>query len=244
VNAEAQIGPHAMLGDSAIVDKGAHVARSLVLDHSYLGALTNLEDSVVAGNAVLNMRIGSWVSVTDTFLVSSVQDKLLIPWTARFFGQSFAAALLVASSPIWLSKGMLRVISRRPFFSKNRIVDWSSINRTGVPAEEEHIDCLGFDGNGFVSRLPGLIDVVRGRLAPVGVRPVSDASQLLDSEDWSRQRFEAPAGLFTPVDAESMNHALEEEKIVAENLYAATRCFRLDAAILARALAKLIVGRA
>lgn len=244
LNAETRIGPYAMLGDSAIVDKGANVVRSLVFDHSYLGALTNLEDSVVAGNAVLNLRIGSWVSVTDTFLVSSVRDKLLIPWTARLFGKSFAGALLVASSPIWLTKGLLRAVSGKPFFSKKRIVDWSSIDGTGAPAGEEHFDCLGFDGNGLVSRLPGLIDVLRGRLALVGVRPVSDTNQLIDSEEWSKQRFEAPAGLFTPVDAEAMGDALEEEKIVAENLYAATRCFRLDASILAQALAKLMVGRA
>jgi len=243
LNADVEIGPYTMLGDSAIVDKGARVSRSLVFDHAYLGTLTNVENSVVAGNSILNLRIGSWVSVTDTFLVSSVQEKLLVPWTTQLFGKSIALAILVPTFPIWLVKGALRVLSGKPFFSKYRIIDWSVTDGTDTPNEQERIECLGFEGDGLVSRLPGLIDVLKGRLALVGVRPVRDSEELARSEEWAKQRFDAPAGLFTPVDAEALVEALEEEKLVVENLYAATRSFGLDVKILAKALKNLALGR-
>jgi lipopolysaccharide/colanic/teichoic acid biosynthesis glycosyltransferase len=86
-----------------------------------------------------------------------------------------------------------------------------------------------------------LIDVISGRLALVGVRPLGKIDELTYTEDWAKQRFEAPAGLFTPVDAEAMNEALEEEKVMAENLYVAKRSFREDVKVLLKALRNLIL---
>jgi lipopolysaccharide/colanic/teichoic acid biosynthesis glycosyltransferase len=93
----------------------------------------------------------------------------------------------------------------------------------------------------LAGRLPGLLDVIMGRIRLVGVRPLAKKELPLYEEEWTLLREQAPCGLFTPIDAEGLNDSLEEEKIVAENYYSATRSFTSDVRIFFRGVLKLLV---
>ena len=96
------------------------------------------------------------------------------------------------------------------------------------------------DSGALLSRLPALLDVLRGRLKLVGVRPLTQEEFALYTDDWTKQRFEAPDGLFTPIDAEGAFDQAEDEKIAIENYYSVTRNFREDTKTLFKAIFKLI----
>lgn len=241
VGSGAKVGPHAIIGNSSIIARNAVVRASLIFDHVYVGDKTNMEYSMAAGNLVMNMKIGSWVAVTDPFIVSCVREKILIPWTARFFNKSLAILMLFLTAPIWFIKGMTRVLVGKPFFDSISVLEWDfTVGAAGL-AKGSTVQNLVFEDSGnFVSRLPGLIDVIRGRLSLVGVRPLKEANGIICMEDWAIQRFNAPPGLFTPVDAEGMNDSLEEEQIVAESLYAVQRSFGEDFRILVAGIKNLV----
>jgi lipopolysaccharide/colanic/teichoic acid biosynthesis glycosyltransferase len=94
----------------------------------------------------------------------------------------------------------------------------------------------------FAERLPCLIDVLLGKIRLVGVRPLKEEDFEKYQDDWALQRFESLDGLFTPVDAECSEDALEEEKIAVENYYTATRNLQEDIKILWKAIKRLLMG--
>jgi len=98
------------------------------------------------------------------------------------------------------------------------------------------------DSGPLASRLPALLNVLSGRLKLVGVRPLNQEDFGLYTEDWTRQRFEAPDGLFTPIDSEGASGQAEDEKIAIENYYTVTRNFREDTKTLYKAFFRLLTG--
>lgn len=244
IRSEVQVDPYSAIGESVILDKGAQVGSSIILDHTYVGSQTTIKNSVAAGNIILNIRIGSWAAVPDPFLLADVRKKVITPWTFHFLDKSIAISLLILTTPLWLMKGFLRIAAGKPFFARKRAFTWESSSGTDEIYEAKPVDQLYFDNSGgFISRLPGLIDVATGRLALVGVRPLEKIQELTDWEDWTKQRFEAPAGLFTPIDAEGMHDGSDEEKIIAENMYTGQRSFRHNLRVLAKAVNNLIFTR-
>ncbi|MDQ1284939.1 MAG: hypothetical protein QG663_342 [Thermodesulfobacteriota bacterium] len=244
VRSKAQVGPYAVIGKGAIIDKEAHVSHSLILNHVYVGTQTTMNFVIVADNNVMNMRLGTWVAVTDPFLVSSVREKILAPWTVQLFNKGIAIFLLLLTCPIWLIKGIFRMISGKPFFDRSSFFQWDSSSGAAGLARGRNLEHLTFnDSRGLVSRLPGLIDVAKGRLALVGMRPLGESIVLTNTDDWTIPRFSSPAGLFTPVDAELINDGLDEEKIVAETFFATQQSFRQDLQVLLKSLRNLVFHR-
>ena len=244
VRSKARVGPYSVIGKGAIIDKEAHVSYSLILNHVYVGTQTTMNFVIVADNNVMNMRLGTWVAVTDPFLVSSVREKILAPWTVQLFNMGIDIFLLLLTCPIWLIKGIFRMISGKPFFDRSSFFQWDSSSGAAGLARGRNLEHLTFnDSKGLVSRLPGLIDVARGRLALVGVRPLEESIVLTYTDDWTIPRFSSPAGLFTPVDAELINDGLDEEKIVAETFFATQQSFRQDLQVLLKSLRNLVFHR-
>jgi len=244
VRSKARVGPYSVIGKGAIIDKEAHVSHSLILNHVYVGTQTTMNFVIVADNNVMNMRLGTWVAVTDPFLVSSVREKILAPWTVQLFNKGIAIFLLLLTCPIWLIKGIFRMISGKAFFDRSSFFQWDSSSGAAGLARGRNVEFLTFnDSKGLVSRLPGLIDVARGRLALVGVRPLEESIILTYTDDWTIPRFSSPAGLFTPVDAELINDGLDEEKIVAETFFATQQSFRQDLQVLLKSLRNLVFHR-
>ena len=166
-------------------------------------------------------------------------------WGASLFNKTLAAVLLALTSPIWVTKGLLRKASGKTFFTKGTSLDLSHIEGTEGFDTIENPSVLSFEkSEGLVSRLPGLIDVVKGRIALVGVRHLRELDGLTYIEDWARQRFDSPVGLFTPMDAEDINEESEEEKIIVENLYVANRSFKQDLNVLVKSIRNLLFSRA
>jgi NDP-sugar pyrophosphorylase family protein len=235
------VGSYSTIGDKSVIEKGAHVRASLIADHAYIGSQTTIENCIVADNHILNIKIGSWVAVSDPFLISNIQEKIVMPWTAQLLGKSVAALLLFLTFPIWIGKGLFRAVRGKPFFDRASVLEFDFSSGAASLVRGTTFEHLIFaDSNVFVSRLPGLIDVIRGRLALVGVRPLTEIDESTYSEDWAQQRFDAPTGLFTPVDAEGMNDSMEEEKVIAENLYVTRRSFQEDARVLFKSMRNLI----
>ena len=72
IGKKAVIGPFALLEERVVVDHAAEVANSWVGPDTFIGALTRVADSLGWGSLLINWRTGSYISVPDSFLMSSL----------------------------------------------------------------------------------------------------------------------------------------------------------------------------
>ncbi len=118
------VGSYSTIGDKSVIEQGAHVRASLIDAHAYIGSQTTIENCIVADNHILNIKIGSWVAVSDPFLISNIQDKLVMPWTAQLLGKGVAGLLLFLTFPIWVTKGLFRTVRGKPFFDRATVLEF------------------------------------------------------------------------------------------------------------------------
>lgn len=98
IEADAIVGPGAILEDRAVVDVGARVAHSIVGPDTFVGRLTSVAQSLAAGNLLVNWRNDSVLRVPDPFLLCSlvkVPSLLPVPELTR----GMAALTRVAARP-------------------------------------------------------------------------------------------------------------------------------------------------
>jgi acetyltransferase-like isoleucine patch superfamily enzyme len=241
-NSEAGILSWSVIGDGVIVDSRAQVSASVITDHTYIGTDTNVEHSIIAGKSIYNIGVGQWVQILDPFLVSDTGEDFIVPWAEILFQKVIALCFLLLTVPLWLSLGLIRMARGEGFFQSSRFLLTEASNPSRLTKDSHPEELLGFGNMGSLAgRLPGLLDVIMGRIRLVGVRPLAKKELPLYEEEWTLLREQAPCGLFTPIDAEGLNDSLEEEKIVAENYYSATRSFTSDVRIFFRGVLKLLV---
>ncbi|MFH0959578.1 MAG: sugar transferase, partial [Pseudomonadota bacterium] len=243
INAGAKISKFSVLGEGVIIDQGAKVGSSVIFGDTYVGTDANIYKSVVVSNVVMNLDVGVWTSVGDPFLLSGVNKKIIYSVPQKIMDKSLAFLILLVTLPLWIAKGLIRILRGRPFFDVRilmiRDLYFDPASKDAARASE--FFCFNNSGL-FVRRLPGLIDVLMGKIRLVGVRPLKEEDFEKYHEDWALQRFEALDGLFTPVDSECSEDALEEEKIAVENYYSATRNLEEDIKILWKAIKRLLLG--
>jgi NDP-sugar pyrophosphorylase family protein len=243
ISSGAEIKAGSVIGNGVIVDSHAAVESSVIIDHTYLGTHTDVVDRIVSGKFVLNIRTGSTLKVDDPIIVSGLREKILGPAARRVTDKVIALFLLLATCPIWGIKGLIRRVGGKPFFDVRTLTVTDAGEGASTKPSYSRINLLGFnDSNQFISRLPGLWDVITGRLALVGVRPLAEEEMASFAEDWAMLRFEAPEGLFTMLDSLGSEDLDEYEKLVIENYYASTRKLPSDLKILFKSLPRLILS--
>jgi carbonic anhydrase/acetyltransferase-like protein (isoleucine patch superfamily) len=75
IGKDALIGPNSLLEDQVVVDMGATIQNSWVGPETFLGALSELRDSLAWGNLLINWKTGSHTEVPDRFLLSSLTER-------------------------------------------------------------------------------------------------------------------------------------------------------------------------
>jgi NDP-sugar pyrophosphorylase family protein len=69
------IGPNSYIEDRVVLDQNAEIRDSWVAPDTFIGALTQLHDSLAWGNLLINWRIDSSTLVPDSFLMSSLAEE-------------------------------------------------------------------------------------------------------------------------------------------------------------------------
>jgi NDP-sugar pyrophosphorylase family protein len=71
----AVIGPNSFLEDRVVLDQNAEVRGSWIAPDTFIGALTQVNDSLAWGNLLINWRTDSHTLVPDSFLMSSLAEE-------------------------------------------------------------------------------------------------------------------------------------------------------------------------
>ncbi len=242
IRTDAIVGPETVLGHNVIVDEGATVVGSTVLDGTYVGRLVNVQEAVVNRNCLVSVPASASVFVADRFLLGEVGEEAVIRDLGHALEWIGALALLIVSLPLWPLAALLARLGPLLVTEPCATADPQTVRETGqVGWRTVHIRRFRADPATRAGRLlrrlglaglPGLLHVLHGDVALVGVGPLTPDQADGLAEDWQRQRFLCPAGLTGLWYVSGDRDTSLEEQLIVDSYYAATRTWRKDLRIL------------
>jgi len=212
----AQIGPDVVIENHCIIDKRSSILRSLICERSYVGEGLEVYRSIVDQHTLLNLTLGTAVNISDDFILCNVAPPALRLQATRLVERVSAFLLLIILSPLVAAGSCCYGLKSTP--------------KVRLPALEESYHWSTFELVQFkkpplsaISRLPALINVVRGHLHFVGLRPRSpDEIDVLQPE---QRRFvlTGKSGWIAVTDVER-----EVDASLVESLYVTRQSFLED----------------
>lgn len=213
---DAHLGPDVVIENQCIIDKKSSVMRSLICQHSYVGEGLEIYRSIVDQHTLLNLALGTSVNIPDDFILCHVASPVLRGRAMQCFESFLAFLILMLFSPLVAGATWRYGLVTCP--------------KVALPADEESYHWTLFQllqfrkpTWGFLSRLLILVNVVKGRLHFVGLRPRS--VEELDAMPVEQRRFilEGRSGWIAVTEVE--REASEE---VVESLYVKRQRFFED----------------
>lgn len=239
ISDDAQILAGSIIEEAAYIDRGAIVSESWVGSNTYVGALTNVKSSFAWGGGIENWRQGSFLEITDDFLLTNLTHKpfggVRSSWLVRIAG----LLLMLLTSPLALLCALWSVIVKWRGVFESRQVVMPPPSRQDRYSPSTRLYSLT-TGPGLFTRWPELWAVWKGDMHLVGNRPVSPARAALLTNEFERMWFDAPAGVFSYADI--MDDGMQNDNDTAHSAcYAIHRCLRLNLRILMHCLPRFVL---
>jgi NDP-sugar pyrophosphorylase family protein len=250
IGREVELGAGSVIGSNVVIDDQATIGASTILAGTYVGQLVRVEGRIVTDSSLSDPESGETIRVVDPFLLSRADAESGAPdLIGRAFSFVVALALLIALSPLALIAWLLAALASggRPLRGSPRV------GQRSVRADGSYglhtFDLLGFEtlrGDGGqtrigrwlerweIARIPELINVLRGDMAMVGVKPLRQDEVASLSEEWHQKRHEAPAGFTGLWYQQTEPDSDLDAVIIADVYYTATRTWRSDLLLLLR----------
>lgn len=252
IGAGVQLRPNTVIGRDCVLDARCTVEDSVIFPGSYVGEALELTDVVVDKNRLINVRVGTEVSIADDFILGNVADGHVREWVSGIFSRMIAVVLLGLTWPVLLATAIcLRLTRDGPVFHKREVVRlpappdealwrgfqaWSFVHNEAATGERGHLRDV------FLRFLPALIHIVRGELRFVGVTPrTKEAIQALP-HDWKTLYLRAKAGIVTEAFICYGATPTEDELYSAETFYSATAGIGHDLKLMIRYFGRVLSG--
>jgi NDP-sugar pyrophosphorylase family protein len=225
VGKNAQIGPSAVVGANCIVDEESIVVNSMVTPGTYIGEALELDSVIVDRNRLVNLKLGTSVLISETFLLGSLLERKRGRVWQRVRDRLIALSLLLFLWPLLLAVFLYLKISGRGRFAVRHGVD---IPADDNPASWRSVEVIRFDttdsrsGEFLYTFLPGLLSVLKGNIFLVGVQPRSRQEIESLPPDWKSLYLTSKAGLITEARVMFGPHGSEDEIYTGETFYSAT----------------------
>ncbi|MCX6848487.1 MAG: sugar transferase [Verrucomicrobia bacterium] len=240
VGDNAQILAGTVIEEAAYIDRHAIVSESWVGPNTYVGALTNVQNSFAWGGGIENWSKGSFLEVTDDFLLANLTHKpfggVRSGWLTRIAG----LLLMLLTSPVALLYALWTRIVKWQSALESRQVVLPPPNKQDRFSPSTRLYSLT-SAPGLFSRWPELWSVWRGDMHLVGNRPLSQARAALLTNEFERMWFEAPAGVFSYADIMNDGMQSTDNDTAHSACYAIHRSLRLNIRILMHCLPRFLL---
>lgn len=239
VATDSELGDGSIIGEHVVIEGRAAVRHSLVLPHTYVGPMVELDQAIVRGSTLVRVDTGAVAQIDDPALLADLGKSAVRPAMLRVVSRVVGCLALVVSAPLWPVM-LFDAVAQAPGRPLRRVALLGSRRVAGGRREAGEIPVLESASTIPVLRfLPRLLAVAKGDLALVGVRPLPSDQRADDTDEWARVRDRAPAGLVGPGVLAADADAAEEERLLLEAFYAETRSVKADTGWLLKGLGAL-----
>jgi hypothetical protein len=235
VDSSAQIGPNVVLTRDVFVSGGAEIRQSLVLPNTYVDGRVTLDQVIVQGNTVQNLK---WdvrtVMVKDDAMLTplfSTRDNRT-PVTSKIIGALLAVLLL----PLLVVFAGLQGLLQKPMLWQSAQVVRSRNLENGAP---KMVTVRQASAPGWlaaaISFYGAVLDIVQGRRRWFGLRPRNTSEWLALSPDWQNLFSHAMIGVFhAPSWSEDTGTQQSESLAVADAFMVANSTFAYRFGLIAK----------
>jgi NDP-sugar pyrophosphorylase family protein len=248
IEAGVTIGPNVVVSRDCLIGSGSSLKDSLIFPRSYVGESLEIDGCVIDHKQLINVRLGSSVAVTDSFLLGDVTETTVRNALRKIGSQLFAGLLLLIFLPLIAVLCVYRRLSRPgPLLHFREVVrlpaeeqenSWQMYKLKSFASIDELASASSW-GDFLLRFLPGLINVMQGDLCLVGMPARSKAEVLVLDSDWRHLYLGKFAGLIREVDIYHGPKPSIDDHYVAEAYYAAKSCFSHDLLLVKGYLARL-----
>lgn len=248
IGREVELGGCTIIGDGVVIDDEATATGSIIFSGTYVGRLVNVAERIVTTDSISDPDAGATTRVVDPFLIARVGAHSEVQGLGRrFISGVVATGMLVILSPFWLLAGLIALLGTGgQLFIREPHVGQRLGSLSGNLRSFQLIRFRTRRSNGSfipggrllerweLHRLPELLNVLRGELALVGVKPLRPEEAAGLVEEWHQRRHEAAAGFTGLWYLQTEDDSDLDTVIVTDVYYTATRNWRSDLLLLLR----------
>ena len=236
VESGVSLGPGVVVGARSIIDARTVAENTVVFPGTYVGEALELQDVIIDRNCLINVRLDSGATVTDSFILGAATGVRVGDSLTLLAERAVALALFLVFWPLPLFALLLAAA---------RGGGWRTLNAVRTPAEQNPASWATFRmgyvafsrdagplSGGRLARVcgwfvPGLVKVVSGKLSLVGM-PVRDRKGLVTLDDgWRSLCLSSKSGLITEAEVVGAGDN-RDSRYTADAFYAARAGFRHD----------------
>jgi NDP-sugar pyrophosphorylase family protein len=247
---EVELGAGTVVGSHVVIDDEATVSGSIILSETYVGQLVQILGRIVGPSTISDPESGETIEVVDPFLLSKVGAQSEGPnRLIAILNSATALVLLAVLSPLLLLLWVVSLIGSagRPVAHSPRVgqrisrddgtPDLYSFNLLAFQTRRR--DSTFFPGGRLIerwelNRLLELINVLRGDMALVGVKPLRPDQAALLTEEWHQKRHDSVAGFTGLWYQQTEPDSDLDTVIIADVYYTATRTWGSDVLLFLR----------
>lgn len=250
IGKETSLGPNAVIGKDCVLDSGCTVTGSLIFPGSYVGEGLELDEVLVDKNRLINVKFGAAVSISESFILGGLSKTHLGQWFAGIFSRFAAACVLLVLWPFLLATALvLRVGRRGPVLFKKEAVRlpiqtdetlWRTFGCLSFVPDHKKRGKEGAIRHFFLRFLPGLVNIIKGELRFVGVKPRTRDEIKALPKDWQALYLNTKSGVITEAFINYGAFPTEDELYTSEVFYSVSAGIGHDFKLLSGYLGRLL----
>ena len=247
IGAGARVGPNAAIGRDSVIDRQTSVTHSAVLPGSYCGERLEIDHMLVDRNRLVTSNYDAALSVSDAFILSSLKSRGQGDGWKSLISRLLAAVLIASTLPIlaltviwlWLSRRAslisstrvvrIPVASESPPYPTYALMSFRDPSGAGAGTRLNYF---------FLNLLPGLFQVLTGKLYLVGACPRTPAQVARMRADWRDLYLHSRGGLISEAFVVHGPSASDDEIYSSEAYYHAQSGFAHDLSLILRFIAE------
>ncbi|WP_018970511.1 STAS domain-containing protein [Rubritalea marina] len=215
IGSQAKVLPNSFIENNVIIDDHASIKNSIVCSDTYLGKMTNLENSIASGSGILNYQNNSFVKVVDNFLLSTLKAETV--YRSTLLARFVALGVIVVTWPVAVVAYLASMFRDLPFYEVHHAV--LNPNRPSHTAGVHYLEFPALS-SGW-QYWPRMLRIVSGHFAWIGNPPLSPEESGSFTSEFDRLWFEAPPALFTAPEAEGCRSPWGDQARAHAALFAA-----------------------
>jgi len=245
-----KLGPDAVIGKDCVLDSGCTVTGSLIFPGSYVGEGLELDEVLVDKNRLINVKFGAAVSISESFILGGLSKAHLGQRFTGIFSRFAAACLLILLWPFLLATTLVVKLGRHgPVLFKKEAVRlpvqtdetlWRTFGCWSFVPDSKEGQEGGAIRHFFLRFLPGLINIIKGELRFVGVKPRTRDEIKTLPKDWQALYLNSKPGVITEAFINYGAFPTEDELYTSEVFYSVSAGIGHDFRLLLGYLGRLL----